>query len=72
MIHPTIAAELPGIEVERETPSRVQILNRMDVTYRASVARVTAGLDVEVKTNTETRGVDDTDADQGVGARRQG
>ena len=66
MIHPTIAAELPRIEVERETPSRVQILNRMDVTDRASVARVTAGLDVEVETNTETRGVDDADADQGV------
>ena len=44
MIHPTIAAELPGIEVERETPSWVQILNRMDVTDRASVARVTADL----------------------------
>ena len=42
-IHPTIAAELPGIEVERETPSRVQILNSMDVTDRASVARVTGG-----------------------------
>ena len=65
MINPTIAAELHGIEVERETPSRVHILNRMDVTDRASVARVTAGLDVEVETNTETRGVDDNDADQG-------
>ena len=32
----------------------------------ASVARVTAGLNVEVETNTETRGVDDADADQGV------
>ena len=38
----------------------------MDVTDRASVARVTAGLDVEVKTNKETRGVDIADADQGV------
>ena len=38
----------------------------MDVTDRASVARVTAGLDVEDETNTETRGVDDADADQGV------
>ena len=66
MIYPTIAAELPGIEVEREKPSRVQILNRMDVTNRASVARVTAGLDVEVETSTEIRGVDDADADQGV------
>ena len=66
MIYPTIAAEPPGIKVEREKPSRVQILNRMDVTNRASVARVTAGLDEEVKTNTETRGVDDADADQGV------
>ena len=66
MIHPTIAAELPGIEVERETLSRVQIFNRIDVTYRLSVAGVNAGLDAEVETNTETRGVDDADADQGV------
>ena len=56
LIHPTMAAELPGIEVECETPSRVQILNSTDVTDRASAARVTAGLDVEVETNTETRG----------------
>ena len=66
MIHPTITAELPGIKVERETPSRVQILNRMDVTDCVTVARVAAGLDVEDETNTGTRGVDDVDADQGV------
>ena len=54
------------VESDRAATSRVQILNRMDVTDRASVARVTAGLDVEAKTNTETRGVDDADADQGV------
>ena len=60
LIHPTIAAELPGIDVEsdRTTPSRVQILNNTDVTDCASAARVIAGLDVEVETNTETRGVD--------------
>ena len=44
----------------------MQILNGTDVTDRASAARVIAGLDVEVETNTETRGVDIADADQGV------
>ena len=38
----------------------------MDVTDRASVARVAAGLDAEVETNTKTRGVDNADANQGV------
>ena len=75
MIHPTITAELPGIKVvsDRAAPSRVQILNSTDVTDRASAARVIAGIDVEVVTNTETRGVDiasdsvvNDDADQGV------
>ena len=44
----------------------MKILNSTDVTDRALAARVIDGLDVEVETNTETRGVDDADADQGV------
>ena len=44
----------------------MQVLNNTDITNRASVARVTAGLDVEVGTNTETRRVEGADADQGV------
>ena len=72
-------SSIPGssaaIEVKSDgvAPSRVKILNSTDVTDRASAARVIAGLDVEVVTNTETRGVDiasdsvvNDDADQGV------
>ena len=78
MIHPTIATELPGIELEsdRAVPSRVQVRsNRPDIIDRASDTRVTAGLNEEPEANVETRGVDaasDTndvmnyDADQGV------
>ena len=46
IIHPTIAAEVPGIglDSDRAAPSRVQILNSTDVTDRASAARVIAGL----------------------------
>ena len=75
MIHPTIPAELPGIERKSDwaAPSRVQVLNSTDITNHTSDARVTAGINVEAETNTETRGVDVTsdsvvndNADQGM------
>ena len=57
MIHPTIPAELTGIKLksDRAAPSRVQVLSSRDITHHASDARVTAGLNVEAETNTETR-----------------
>ena len=78
MIHPTIPAEIPGIELESDlaTPSRLQVRSdKLNMADRASAAQFSAGLDDESQTNKETRGVDDAsdannvvndDADQGV------
>ena len=57
MIHPTIPAEIPGIELKsnQAAPLRVQVVNTRDITNRASDARVTTGLSVEAETATDTR-----------------
>ena len=58
MIHPTIPAEIPGIELESDlaTPSRVQVRSdKPDMADRSSAAGVSAGIDDNAATNKETR-----------------